>query len=166
MPIWDKLFGSGAKGLVDSVGNALDGLITNKEELAAAKLAVEKETNRHIEAMGANVTKELELQLQDVANSRDANVKIQESENSSWLSKNTGYCLDIFISMIWSGLTFYIAAKYLNIIKLNAGVDFSGVWGLYASVTGLMTIVLSWHRGSSRGSAEKAATIEKMKTPK
>lgn len=166
MPIWDKLFGTGAKGLVDSVGNALDGLITNKEELAAAKLAVEKEANRHMEAMNASVTKELELQLQDVSNSRDANVKIQESEHSSWLSKNTGYCLDIFISLIWSGLTFYIAAKYLNIIKLNAGVDFSGVWGLYASVTGLMTIVLSWHRGSSRGSADKSATIEKMKAQK
>lgn len=166
MPIWDKLFGSGAKGLVDSVGTALDGLITNKEELAAAKLAAEKEVNRHIETIGANVTRELELQLQDVANSRDANVKIQESEHASWLSKNTGYCLDVFITLIWAGLTFYIAAKYLNIIKMQAGVDFSGVWGLYASVTGLMTIVLSWHRGSSRGSAEKSATIEKMKAAK
>lgn len=166
MPFLDKLFGSGAKGLVDSVGSALDGLITNKEELAMAKLAAEKEVNRHIEAMGTNITKELELQLADVANSRDTNQKIQESEHASWFSKNTGYFLDIFITLIWAGLTFYIAAKYMNLIASATGVDFSGVWGLYSTVSSLMMVVLSWHRGSSRGSAEKASQIERMKANK
>ncbi len=164
MPIWDKLFGSGAKGLVDSVGGVLDNIITSKDEREAAKLAVDQEVNRHIEAMGANVTKELELQLADVANSRDTNMKIQESEHASWFSKNTGYFLDMFITLIWAGLTFYIAAKYMNLITSAAGVDFSGVWGLYSTVSSLMMVVLSWHRGSSRGSAEKASQIERMKS--
>jgi hypothetical protein len=153
-PILGKLFGKAGKTLVDSVGNALDGLKTSKEEKEAAKLAIQQEINRNIEALNDDANKELEIYMADTANSRDANVKIQESDKASWLSKNTGYILDLFITVIWASLTFYIAGKYLSIITVSHTVNFDGVWGLYAAVTGTMTTIVGWHRGSSRGAEE------------
>lgn len=100
--------------------------------------------------------------LTDVQNSRETNVKIQESDRASWMAKNTGYLMDCFIAIIWACLTFYIAAKYLNIIKVSAVVNFDGIWGLYASVCTFMGTTLNWHRGSSKGSDEKQKTMNKM----
>lgn len=161
-PILSKLFGKAGKTLVDSVGSVIDNLVTSKEEKEAAKLAITQEVNRNIEALTDDANKELELHLADVANSRNTNASIQESDKASWLAKNTGYMLDIFISVIWASLTFYIAAKYLNIVKVSAVVNFDGIWGLYAAVSGLMTTVLTWHRGSSKGSEDKQKSLDKM----
>lgn len=100
--------------------------------------------------------------LADVQNSRETNVKIQESDSASWMAKNTGYMMDCFVSLIWACLTFYIAAKYLNIIKVSSVVNFDGIWGLYASVCTFMGTILNWHRGSSKGSDDKQKTMDKM----
>jgi len=58
-----KLLAGGASKLVDSVTNGLDNLITNKEELAAAKLEVQKEINRNMEVIMADATKQLEIEV-------------------------------------------------------------------------------------------------------
>ena len=165
MPIGATLktiFSAGASKLVDSVATGLDSLITNKEERAAAQLAIQKEVNRAIELMEAQANDLEKAYLLDIQDSRNANVKVQESDKASWLAKNVGYMLDIFVILIWACMTFYIAAKYLNLISSAPGVDFSGIWGLYATVTSMATIVLSWHRGSSKGSEDKSKVIDRM----
>lgn len=63
--ILGKIFGTGAKEVVESVGGVLDNLITSKEEKEAAKLAIEKEVNRHFEQLQQNLLKEKELDVQD-----------------------------------------------------------------------------------------------------
>ncbi len=83
-------------------------------------------------------------------------------EKNTWLSKNVAYCLDIFIILIWGLMTCYIVAKFLNIIKVSNTTDFSGVLGIYAGVTGLATQIVSFHRGSSRGSEDKSKQIDTM----
>lgn len=94
------------------------------------------------------------LDLQDVANSRGANVKIQESQFASWMAKNVPYLIDMFIMIIWGSLTIYFAARFLNIIKTET-VDLSPLLGIYSGVTALATQVLNFHRGSSMGSRLK-----------
>jgi hypothetical protein len=165
MPTWlTKLFSTGGKAIVDSVGNILDEVITNKEEKAQKLLEIEKEVNRHIETLGIQANDELELQLKDVADSRANNTQIQNSDKASWLAKNISYCIDIFVAMIWGCMTAYIVGKWLNIIKSEATVDMTGVHGVYAAVCGMFTQVLSYHRGSSKGSEDKQKTIDLMNT--
>lgn len=161
-PFITKIFAGKAGDIIKSITDGADKLFTSKEQRAAFELRAEQELNRHLESIQADMTNQYELQLKDVADSRQMNSKIQESSQASWMAKNVGYLLDIFIVSIWAILTFYIAGKYLNLISTAPGVDFSGVWGLYASVTGMATVVLSWHRGSSKGSEDKQRTIERL----
>jgi hypothetical protein len=74
MPIGATLktiFSNGASKLVDSVATGLDSLITNKEERAAAQLAIQKEVNRAIEVMEAQANDLEKAYLADVGNARD-----------------------------------------------------------------------------------------------
>lgn len=96
----------------------------------------------------------LTMDMQDLANARGSNVKIQETQFASWMAKNVPYLIDMFIMLIWGGLTLYFAARFLNIIGEN-NVDLSPLLGIYAGVTGLATQVLNFHRGSSMGSRLK-----------
>ena len=150
-----KGLGETAKGIIQQVGE-------NKLGVSEAALAIEKEANRASEAITAQANDLEKAYLLDIQDSRNANVKVQESDKASWLAKNVGYMLDIFVILIWACMTFYIAAKYLNLISSAPGVDFSGIWGLYATVTSMATIVLSWHRGSSKGSEDKSKVIDRM----
>ena len=84
------LFQGKAKEVLDSAFKGLDGLITNKEELAKIRLEAEQELTRHAEVLEANAIKEIELRMADVADSRHATTAIQESEKASWMSKNVG----------------------------------------------------------------------------
>lgn len=70
--------------------------------------------------------------------------------------------LDCFVVLIWGALTIYIIGKMLNIIKLNPGVNFEGVLGVYAAVTGVAMTIINYHRGSSRSSENKQDTINDL----
>ncbi len=87
-------------------------------------------------------------------------INIQQKRN--WLSENIAFIIDLIVVGVWAAMTVYIIAKFLGIIKAQVGVDFSGVLGIYAGVTGLATQVLSFHRGSSRGSEDKSKQIENL----
>ncbi len=160
MGILSTIFSSGASKLVESVTNGLDSLITNKEELAAAKLAVDKEVNRHMEAIDAEANKVYEAELKDIQSARDANARIQESDKASWWAKNTAYFLDVFIGLVWGSITIFIAGKALKLV--GASVDMTGILSLYSTVTAVFMICINFHRGTSRSSQEKDKTISTM----
>lgn len=83
-------------------------------------------------------------------------------KKKNWLSENVANIIDLVIALIWSSLSIYITAKFLGIIKAQQGVDFSGVLGVYAAVTGLMTQVIQFHRGSSKGSEDKSKQLDAL----
>lgn len=161
MGILSNIFSGGASKLVESVTNGLDNLITNKEELAAAKLAVDTEVNRHIEALEANATKELELQLKDVADARNANARIQESDKASFWAKNTAYFLDVFIGLIWGSITMFLVAKALHLAE-SVQADMTAVLSIYSTVTAIFMTCVNFHRSSSVGSQNKQKIIDNM----
>lgn len=106
MNILSKIFGAGAKELVGTVGNVLDDIITSKEERDRAKLAIEGELNRHIEALESNALKEIELQNQDreSARSRETEfVKATGRADRMQIFVGTTIMLAFFTSLVLIG---------------------------------------------------------------
>lgn len=79
MSWFTDIFSSGASKLVESVGSALDNLITSDEEREAAKLAIQAEINKFKVAQLAAAS-ELDKQITE-------RLKI-DMASDSWLSKN------------------------------------------------------------------------------
>lgn len=147
MPGWlGKLLSGGASKLVDSVTNGLDNLITNKEELAAAKLAVDKEVNRHMEAIQADVTKQIEIEVQDRASAR-----VREAE----FVKATGHVdyLQWALAIGAIGLFGYsVYAVVTGIISKDFENLFHNILGI---IEGVILSIYNYYFGSSAGSRIK-----------
>lgn len=141
-----KLFSGGAKDLVSGVGTVLDNLITNKEELAAAKLAVEQEANRHAEAI-SNQADELEkAYLADVQGAREREVN---------LAKATGR-MDYMHAAIGTVimLTFVAVTIFLLNRELPKGNEHT-IINLVGMLEGAVIAVVGYYFGSSAGSRIK-----------
>ena len=111
-------------------------------------------------AQMANETKVLEINNANTDSARDMNAKVQESTNASWLAKNTAYALDIGIV----SATIFLA--WFAFIK---GVPEANKELVYMALGSLITMcgtVLNFHRGSSQGSKDKGADIQKLKDQK
>lgn len=85
------------------------------------------------------------LDLADVSNARDSNVRIQESPNASWLAKNTIY-LVAFVVILGGGA----------MIALSKEAD-----ARMAAVSAIM-LVLGFFFGTTQQSHRKDATIADM----
>lgn len=156
-----NIFSGGAGELVGKVDGLIDNLTLSKEEKEQFKADFLKIQNEHEEKMASIAQSELDSQLKDVQGARDANVKIQESDKASWLSKNIAYCIDAFVVLLWGVLTLYLIGTALKIVKTSS-VDLTGIYGLYAAVTGVAMTIINFHRGSSVGSKANGDTIRKM----
>ncbi len=152
--ILSSLFSKGASTLVDSVTKGLDGLITNKEELAVAKLEIEKEINRHLEAVKADATKELELELKDVADARNREIQIATSEHAPYLNKIIQPVLALLILGSCFLMWYIIMFRELQEEKETL------IAGIVGSLTTLSMGVVSYFFGSSTGSKAKADQID------
>lgn len=164
MGLLEKLKGiatGGTATLVEKIGDALDKNITNKEEMERAKNEVLAEANRHIEKITEAHCEQLELELKDLADARNMNVSIQNSDSASWLSKNIAFCLDILVGTVWGFLTIVITLKWLRFVAIDGG-DFTGILSLYGTVTAVFMVSLNFHRSSTATSRAKSATIERM----
>lgn len=161
MGILSNIFSGGASELVKTVGGVIDNLTTSKEEKEAAKLALQKEINRHAETMDAEANKVYEAELRDTQSARDANARIQESDKASWWAKNTAYLLDVFIGLIWGLITFFLVARALHLAE-TIQVDLTAVLSIYSTVTAIFMVCLNFHRGTSAGSAAKQKQIDRM----
>lgn len=146
-----KLFSGGAKEIISSVGSALDGLITSKEELAAAKLEIEKEVNRHIEALSGSANKELELVLSDRQNAREmfkANSHLQKIYAIVFLSAYVGLTAGMCF------MVYKIAVDNIHIADWAIGFT-SSIWGAMSTKVSTITDFLfgsSYTMGDSKNS--------------
>lgn len=162
MGLIKELIGGGIKGIGDAVSGVINSINAPKEERERVAQAIQAEINRHAEVL-LNASTDLEKSyLQDVQDSRGANAKIQESANASWMAKNIAYLIDILVTVAWTALTSYLIVVMLNLAPKQVGVDYTAVTAVWGAVTGVFTQVLSFHRGSSRGSEKKQELIDKM----
>jgi len=146
MSIFTKIFSTGAKEVVGTVGTVLDNLITLKEEKEAAKLAIEQEINRHMEALQDKVLKEKELDVQDRASART-----RETE----FAKATGHidylmwflalaAIAIFAFLVWTLLKSEVPEKNEILVVHTLGI-----------IEGIIVSLFSYYFGSSAGSRIK-----------
>lgn len=124
MALIDKLTGlfqSGAAKVVDSIGDALDKNITNKEEKEAAKLAVIQELNRHTEVTQDGIIEA--VKSEDVAVT-DRWKSDMESDNK--LSKNTrpitmlsllAFVFIIIVTDSINGINFNVKDGYVELLS-------------------------------------------------
>lgn len=156
IPILKNLFQKTGKEIIESVGDTLDKVFTNKEELATVKNEIEKEINRHIETLNQNSIEAQKSVLNDIANSREANVKIQESDKSSWLSKNIGYLIDI--TLLFAVIVMMYTIFYKTVPETNKEIFYMA----FGAILSFLGTSITWHRGSSHGSVEKQKLIDKF----
>ncbi|MCZ8353961.1 MAG: hypothetical protein O9340_04450 [Cyclobacteriaceae bacterium] len=150
-----KILGIKPEKVVDSVGNILDGLITNKEELAAAKLAIDKELHRHHEVLLENANRELEAILNDKASAREmfkANSSLQKV-----------YAITFLVAYVALSTTLIIAALDKAEIADYAIALISSIFGAMTTKVGTITDFLF---GSSLGSHSKERQLENKQPTK
>ncbi len=162
MSIITDLLSGGLKGLGDSVSSVIKDFKADPNKLVDADLRI-KELTEQFQEVQLKLSSDLEqAYLKDTENARDSNVKIQESDKASWLSKNVAYMMDIFIMLLWGTLTSYLLIVMLKIVQKEQGVDYTAVTAIWGAVTAVATTVINFHRGSSRGSEDKSKQLEKM----
>lgn len=106
----------------------------------------------------------LKLDLEDMKSARDMNIRIQEADKSSWMSKNLPYIFDCFVLALWGFVSIYIVLRWMGILESSpATIDMTGILGLYSGIVSLATMVIQFHRGSSSGSREKTQMINNSK---
>lgn len=147
MPINLKgIFNAGAEKLIGTIGKAIDDIGTSKEEKEAAKLALQQEINRHVEAMQVSADKELELQFNDKSNARQREVEI---------AKVTGHAdkMNWFLCAIVMGLLIFItvALVYVEIPLRNEHVFML----IIGEILGFAGGIFTYQFGSSLGSRLK-----------
>lgn len=102
-------------------------------------------------------TKELELHNANTDSARKMNAEIQLSASASWLAKNVAYVIDC---------TIVLATLFLSWFAFIKGVPPENKELVYMALGSLLTMcgtVLNFHRGSSQGSKDKNAELEKLK---
>jgi len=98
---------------------------------------------------------ELDLILKDVQSARDREVRINESEKSSWLAKN------IVPIIAYTYILFSMALNILVLVgKIKTGDNIT--FQIVTGVTNITMLIIGYYFGSSRTSSEKDGTIKKL----
>ena len=145
MSIVTDLMTGGVGSIVDTVGKLASDLITTDKE----RLAAQNDADR----IGLDRDKAF---LGDTANARDTNVKIQESANASYLAKNVGYWLDLFIVGATFGMAYMLMFK--GVPTENKEIFFTA----FGSLLTLCMTVVNFHRSSTAKSQFKDGTIQAL----
>lgn len=140
MSILTDFFTDGISKVVDSVGNAIDNLVTSDEEKLALKNELEK-----IKIEAQNKKDELDLKYEEQLTQRQQN----DMQSDSWLSKNIRPLTLIFILVMYSllsissGFDFEVTESYVKLL---------GEWGM---------LIMSFYFGGR--TFEKISSIIKSK---
>jgi len=108
MSILSKIFGTGIKETVSSIGDVVDKFIDTGGEKAERNLKIQELLMSHEQKLAEQVQAEVDAYLKDIQSARDANVRIQESDKASWLSKNFAYFLDGLFCILFGIMLFMI----------------------------------------------------------
>ena len=121
MAILKKLFNSGAKELIDSVGNAIDKIHTSAEEKELIKSEIEKHIFNYEEKIQQEVTKRWE----------------SDNKSDNWLSKSVRpisllfmlFVLSVFTLVDFSYIDLEIKDSWIDLWQLLAITAFGAYFG-------------------------------------
>tara|TARA_R110002072_G_scaffold148214_2_gene295652 strand:- start:1533 stop:1952 length:420 start_codon:yes stop_codon:yes gene_type:complete len=106
MSIWNKLFSTGAAKLVDSVGDALDDLITSDDEKLAAELKIKELIARYEADIERNITDRWQSDM----------------ASDSWLSKHVRPMMLVFL-VVTTVVMVFIDSGSINFVVEDKWVD-------------------------------------------
>lgn len=154
------LFSNGLKGTVSGVLDGAAGIISKIKADPTKVIEIE----RDLEVLRANTEIKLteiaadveKAYLVDTQSARSENTKIQESVNASWLAKNVGYCIDIFLLAVFCGMLVMIVYKSIPLENKELFYTAFGALTMYVGQC------ISFHRGTTKSSGEKQKTIDRI----
>ena len=106
MSVWNKLFSTGAAKLVDSVGDALDELITSDDERLAAELKIKELVARYEADVERNITDRWQSDM----------------ASDSWLSKHVRPIMLVFL-VVTTVVMVFIDSGNINFVVEDKWVD-------------------------------------------
>lgn len=160
----DKLFTSkDGKGIFTQVLDGAGGIIDKFHMSPEDKLALQAELDKVMEEKRQAAITFYQQDVADTDSARKMNTAI-EGTAPSWLAKNVSYIIAIFIMLAWGGISGYLFASMLKWID-NGKIDYAPILAVYTTVTSLATTIIGFYFGSSHGSAEKQATIDRLTSP-
>jgi hypothetical protein len=106
MSVWNKLFSTGAAKLVDSVGDALDELITSDDEKLAAELKIKELIARYEADIERNITDRWQSDM----------------ASDSWLSKHVRPIMLVFL-VVATVVMVFIDSGSINFVVEDKWVD-------------------------------------------
>jgi len=141
--------------IIESVGNVADKFITTPQERKEFDAEIQKELNRHTEALVSEATKETEMYLNDMSNARAMQITALQQDDK--FSKRFVYYLAIGIITMTFGFDtcfFFVdyPARNHDIIMMIAGT---------LNSTGFAAVIYFFF-GSSKGSADKQKQLDKL----
>lgn len=151
-----SIAGKTGADIITAVGGVVDNLTLSPEEKANLKNDLTKEINRNMEAMKTLDNTELELRLKDNDSARQREVQITNSANAPKLNK----MITPILALIVVGLTF--AMWWAVLFKQFKNEDNSVVLFVLGSLSTMSAGVISYYFGSSAGSSQKSALLERM----
>lgn len=150
------LLGGGISKVLDSAKGVINTFIPDPAEKAKALQALENEANRHEEVLLKEANDLEKAYLADTQDARGANARIQESANASWLSKNIGYCIDIFLILVFCAMLIVIIFKVVPVENKELFYTSFGLLGSYVGQS------INYHRGTSAGSHAKQKQLDNI----
>jgi hypothetical protein len=153
MPLFDKIksaFANGAANFIEKAGEAIDRVVTNKEEAIKAKTEQEKVFNDFTVQMAEIAFKESELELKEKESARSREIQIANS-NASWITKNT----TALLALAFVGVTLLLyTLSILGIANIQPE--------LLRDLRDIVILIMGYYFGSSIGSKKKQEQIDKL----
>ena len=136
------IVGGSAGQIIESVGNVADKFITTdkeREELEISKSRLKLE--------------EFKAEVADRGSAREREVKVNESSNASWLSKNISSLLAIGCLILTFAMFYQVLYAQTDPQKENIVIYILGV------LSAISTQIVAYYFGSSVGSKEKTELL-------
>jgi hypothetical protein len=140
------LFSGGLKGLGDTAKNIIAQVAENKMTVAEADILLEKELNRHAEAMEASALKEMELQNANTGDARKAEVERMKIMGRADYFQ---YLIGLIPVLGLPALVYYV--MMYEIPQRNEHLAML----IIGEVLGFVASIYNYHYGSSMGSRIK-----------
>lgn len=149
------LFSGGASKIVDSVKGVISEFHLSPTDKLKAEQAILDATNKHIQTMEQEFTKQFEIQMKEMDSARKREIEIATSDKAPLLNK----IITPILAMLILGSTFIF--WYIIIFKdINKEKEVL-ISGIIGSLTTVSMGVVGYYFGSSIGSANKQSQIDK-----
>jgi hypothetical protein len=155
--IFGKIFGAGAGEILKPVSDILDNLTTNKEEKIKAQAELEKVLNDYLIQKEQIANTAVEMYLKDIQDSR-AMQRAAAGSDDKFVRRFVYWFAIIIIISCFAMMTLIL----LNQIPQESK-DFAYL--ILGTLTGMLTSVVAFFFGSTKGSDSKNEAIKNLSKP-